>query len=375
MTAANIFQSHRYEDGRRDGLGEEFSFVFRELLEARTRQGLLKKELARACGMRADYFSHLLSGRRRPTHRETVDRIAAGLSLDEKSKQRLMRAAGFAEDPAGALRGPGRRPPRTHRDRQRSIGPVQTGRSVPNAPLVTSGSSVTSNGIGMWCDAGLRSRLSPKVWESLVSEGVPRTYARGETLILEGEADTRVMVLVEGRVKVTCNQADGTEVLLAIRGAGDIVGEHAAIDKGVRSATVSALRPCRTRVLIAQEFMRFVNRHDLALTMLQLAVARERENQTIRVELSTLSVRRRLVRMLLRLVEALGDPTVGPVVVDLGIPQEELAHAIGSSRGHVAAHLARLRAAGVVMTGRRGIVVRDPARLRAIDARRYEGPL
>ena len=219
----------------------------------------------------------------------------------------------------------------------------------------------------MWCDAGVRSRLSQGVWESLVSEGAPRTYARGETLILEGEADTRVMVLIEGRVKVTCNEADGTEVLLAIRGDGDVVGERAAIDKGVRSATVSALRPCRTRVLTAQEFMRFVHRHDLTLTMLQLAVARQRESQTIRVELSTLSVRRRLVRMLLRLVEALDDRTAGPVAVDLGMPQEELAHAIGSSRGHLAAHLARLRAAGVVTTGRRRIVVLDPARLRAID--------
>lgn len=225
----------------------------------------------------------------------------------------------------------------------------------------------------MWCDAGVRSRLQPEVWASLASEGVPRTYARGETLILEGEPDTRVIVLVQGRVKVTCNEADGTEVLLAIRGDGDVVGERAAIDQGVRSATVSALRACRTRVLTAHEFLGFVHRHDLALTMLQLAVARQRESQSIRVELSTLSVQRRLVRMLLRLVEALDDRSRGPVAVDLGMPQEELAHAIGSSRGHVAAHLARLRAAGVVTTGRRRIVVLDPARLRAIDGGR-SGP-
>jgi CRP-like cAMP-binding protein len=208
------------------------------------------------------------------------------------------------------------------------------------------------------------------VWESLVSQGVRRVYDTGERLISEGEADTRVIVLIEGRVKVTCNEEDGTEVLLAIRGAGDVIGERAAIDQGVRSATVTALRPCSTRVLAAHEFIDFLDTHDLALTMLRLAVSRQRESQQIRVELSTLPVHRRLVRTLLRLVEAMESRAQGPIVVDLGMPQEELARAIGASRSQVAAHLARLREAGIVSTGHRRVVILDPARLRAEDAGR-----
>jgi CRP/FNR family transcriptional regulator, cyclic AMP receptor protein len=60
------------------------------------------------------------------------------------------------------------------------------------------------------------------------------------------------------------------------------------------------------------------------------------------------------------------------VTVDLGLPQEELARAIGASRSQVAADLRRLRREGVVSTGRRRIVILDRDRLRALDAGRPE---
>ena len=61
-----------------------------------------------------------------------------------------------------------------------------------------------------------------------------------------------------------------------------------------------------------------------------------------------------------------------PVTVDLGLPQEELARAIGASHSQVAAHLQRLRREGVVPTERRRIVILDRDRLRALDAGRPE---
>jgi CRP/FNR family cyclic AMP-dependent transcriptional regulator len=223
-------------------------------------------------------------------------------------------------------------------------------------------------GLDVWCDGGFRAVLPGDLWDTLASLGTRRTYATGQHLMTEGETDTRVIVLVEGRVKVTCTEDDGTEVLLSIRGAGDVVGERAAIDRGVRSATVTALRHCSARVLSAREFMGFVRQHDLADAMLRFGVSRQREGQAIRVEISTLPVARRLVRTLLRLAEAFDDHSGGAVAIDIGIPQEELAHAIGASRSQLAVHLARLRAEGIVATGSRRIVVLDPARLRAADA-------
>src|SRR5437879_5861493 len=72
-----------------------FAKAFRQAVtDATQRLGKLKKELARDSDMRADRFSHLQSGLRRPTHREVL-RIAKGLRLNEAATNRLLEAAGF----------------------------------------------------------------------------------------------------------------------------------------------------------------------------------------------------------------------------------------------------------------------------------------
>src|SRR5215472_17265883 len=178
---------------------------------------------------------------------------------------------------------------------------VRGGSRHPGQATASRGTVLYRFGQRVWCDAGVRSLLSEEVRQRLTSLGRKRTYDTGERLITEGDSDTHVIVLVDGRVKVTFSEEDGTEVLLSIRGAGDVVGERAAIDQDVRSATVTALRPCSTRVLSANDFFAFVEAHHLARPLLRLGVARQREGQLIRVELSTLPVSRRLVRTLLRL--------------------------------------------------------------------------
>jgi CRP-like cAMP-binding protein len=219
-----------------------------------------------------------------------------------------------------------------------------------------------------WCDGGVRALVPDDTWAALTSRGWPRVYKAGDVLVRQGEVGTEVIVLMDGRVKSTRCENDGTEVLLAVRGVGEIIGGMAVIDAGLSSTTVWALGRCLTRVLPAGDFMAFVIASNLALPLLRHAAAQQRETEQICVELGTLSVSQRLVRMLLRLAEAMGTHGGSTVAVDLGMPQEELARAIGASRSQVAAHLAHLRAEGILSTARRRVLVRDPDRLRAIDA-------
>lgn len=219
----------------------------------------------------------------------------------------------------------------------------------------------------LWSDGGFRALVHSDVWDELTAMGRSRVCEPGDVLVRQGDAGTHVVVLLSGLVKVSRCADDGSEVLLAVRGGGEIIGAMAAIDGGASSTTVSALGPCRTRVLVAADFVAFVLAHNLALPLLRHAAAWQRESEQICVELSTLPVSRRLVRMLLRLAQTMGTDAGDAVAVDLGMPQEELARAIGASRSQVAADLARLRAEGILSTGRRRVLLRDRARLRAID--------
>jgi CRP-like cAMP-binding protein len=218
--------------------------------------------------------------------------------------------------------------------------------------------------------AGIRAEVSEHVWRDLLAHGSRRVYDAREVLVRQGDAGSRVAVIQEGRVKITRSEVNGMEALLAVRGAGELVGETAAIDGEDSPVTVTALRPCMASLYTASQFIGLLGGGELVLAMLRYAMSRRREADQIRVELSLLPVSTRLVRMLLRLIEATGAPARAGMDLDLEMGQEELARAIGASRSQVAATLAVLRAHGILSTGRRRIVVSDHARLQAIGAGR-----
>ena len=77
----------------------------------------------------------------------------------------------------------------------------------------------------------------------LQSVGGIRQWRRGEVILREGERFDWVVVLRAGRVKVASNTASGSEVVLALRGPGALLGEVSAIDRAPVSATVTSTPP------------------------------------------------------------------------------------------------------------------------------------
>jgi len=71
----------------------------------------------------------------------------------------------------------------------------------------------------------------------------------------------------------------------------------------------------------------------------------------------------RLARVLDELANADGQPTDTGIMVDPPLTQHELAGLVGASRESVVRALAELRRRGLVQTGRRSLVVCDPAGL------------
>lgn len=74
----------------------------------------------------------------------------------------------------------------------------------------------------------------------------------------QGEPGSYVFSLAAGLVKVARVDVDGNELLLAVRGVADIVGELAVLGGRMRSAAATALVPCITYVLSASAFLRIV---------------------------------------------------------------------------------------------------------------------
>ena len=218
---------------------------------------------------------------------------------------------------------------------------------------------------GEWPAYSLLGGLSPEAREDLLCLGSDQGFEAGETLLVEGDLKKDVYVLLDGAVKCVSNTENGTAVLLAIRAAGDLVGELAGLDGSPRLAGVQALRPCATRRIGQDSFLAFLRTHpDASLDVSRSVAAKLRNATWHRVEYGSASVPTRLARLLLQLASQHGTPVPGGVEIRLRLTQSELAALAGAREPTVQKALGALRREDIVRSGYRRIVVRDWAALR-----------
>lgn len=76
-----------------------------------------------------------------------------------------------------------------------------------------------------------------------------RTLEAGELLCDIGEPGSTAWVIVRGRIQVITDLSSGKEHLIGIHGPGDLIGESALLDKGVRRGRLWATRRTIVAVL------------------------------------------------------------------------------------------------------------------------------
>jgi CRP-like cAMP-binding protein len=151
---------------------------------------------------------------------------------------------------------------------------------------------------------------------------------------------------------------DGKEVVLAIRGPGDLLGELSAIDGEPRSATGVALEPVEALVIPAGDFKRFLEGNPrIALLIMTMLSRRLRDADRKRIEFAAHDSMGRVAARIVELSERFGDRIEAGLRIDLPISQEELAGWTGCSRDSVVKALQAMRGLGWIETERRRITV------------------
>ncbi|NUR87082.1 MAG: Crp/Fnr family transcriptional regulator [Nonomuraea sp.] len=198
---------------------------------------------------------------------------------------------------------------------------------------------------------------------SLRAAGRPRRWERGATVMTEGDNSDWVLVLTEGRVKASSHTSSGTEVVLAVRGPGALLGEFSAIDGSPRSTTVTALEPVAG--IVVPNFAEFLQTHGrVAVLLMQLITGKIRDADRKRIEYGAFDTTGRVATRLIELAERYGEQTTSGVRVALPLSQDELAGWTGASREAVSKALRTLRDRGLIETGRRRVVIHDLEGLR-----------
>lgn len=214
---------------------------------------------------------------------------------------------------------------------------------------------------------GPLSALQPAEVADFLDLATSRDFAADDVLVRQGEEAHHLLVLLRGRARVVVTTETGREVLVAVRGPGDVIGELAVLDPAARSATVSALEDLTALVVSSDAFLGFLHdRPHVMLALLRALVRRLRESDRHLVEGRTEDVRTRLARQLLQLGARYGTPSDNGIDLDVPLTQEQLASWIGTSREAVAMALRELRESGAVATSRMRITLLDIDALRAV---------
>jgi CRP/FNR family cyclic AMP-dependent transcriptional regulator len=217
-----------------------------------------------------------------------------------------------------------------------------------------------------WAAGSLLASLTPSERRTILAMGVPRQYNTGDVLLAEGDSTTFAVILIDGYVKITARTEDGVESLLAIRTAGDVVGELAALDAFPRSATASAAGAVLARVVGRPALDRcFRENPSIAVGFNRAVAAKLRVATRRRVDFRGRDARERLARALIELCDGSAGLSKDG---ELGLlfTQSELAGLIGASEPTVHKALHALRAAGAVDTKYRRLVITDIGALRRI---------
>ncbi len=209
-------------------------------------------------------------------------------------------------------------------------------------------------------------RLSEQERASLSLLAVKHAFPKDSILMFQDEYDERLLLLLTGRVKVTRTTEGGHELLLAIRDAGELLGELAFIDGQPRVATVTALEPVEALVLSGRRFRSYLESTPrVAVVLLESVAERVRESTVKRLQFAASDTLGRLSSRIVELADRYGEPSDDGLVVPMPISRDELASWTGASRAGVAQALQTLRELGWLSTERRTLLVRDLDALRA----------
>ncbi|HKQ16965.1 MAG TPA: Crp/Fnr family transcriptional regulator [Solirubrobacterales bacterium] len=211
----------------------------------------------------------------------------------------------------------------------------------------------------------LLSGLEPSELERIAQVAIPRSFPKGARVFHEGDRTDACYVIRAGEVRVTREHPDGRAIALATLGPGELVGELAMLDGGVRSASVEALTDVDLLAVSATDMRGLLERNAEITAKLVIALTKRLRETNERISRQSFqTVPSRVAGVLSQLVSE-ENAEQGRDGVTIRMNQADLAQLAGTSRESVSRFLAVLERAGVVRVGRGRVTVLEPHRLRA----------
>jgi CRP-like cAMP-binding protein len=188
----------------------------------------------------------------------------------------------------------------------------------------------------------LFAELSPDQLAKIAALASVRHYLAREVVVTQGDPAHSLFAIVRGRLKVSSCGPDGRDVVLGIMSEGEVFGEIALLDGGLRSATCTAIEGCELLAIDRAPFLQLLEQTpSIAVRLLHVLSGRLRRLSQRSEDAAFLDVPSRLARSLLDLASRFGErsSSTSGVHIALKLSQQELGDLVGATRESVNKHL------------------------------------
>jgi len=201
---------------------------------------------------------------------------------------------------------------------------------------------------------------------ALLAEKVSRLFFDERAVIFrEGDVCQELLIVEEGAVKIVKSASNGRQQLLSVERKGSSLAEVAVFDSGRYPASAEAASPTILLRLSADSFRKTcLQNPDMALKVFKVLAGRLRRLVGLVEDLSSSTVRARLIAYLIRMGEERGQQTPLGVHFQLTENNEELAVRLGTVRELISRNLGRLHEDRLIVMNKRTVSIPDFAILR-----------
>lgn len=200
-------------------------------------------------------------------------------------------------------------------------------------------------------------KLDDEELQLIRSRATLRRIPAGAFLLTMGLSGTGVFILLEGTVKifVTGDEEGAEDVIIALCGPGDVVGELDAIDGLGHSAYAAAIEPCQALWFSVEQFWKLQEEiPQLSRNLLTILARRERRSTGRTSALAKLDLTGRVARQLLIFAQVYGVRQEEGITLPLRLTQTEIAALVGSTRSCVNRVLSSFKSSQYIAIGRGG---------------------
>lgn len=200
-------------------------------------------------------------------------------------------------------------------------------------------------------------------------------FERDERLIRIGQPPQRLLVVVDGLVKLVGVSANGHERILYVNRPGDVVGPSVLLENFRHDFEATAMSAGRALAISRRDLLIVGRDHPSLILALAREVSRLLAAMTDRMMAATSTeVPVRLSHLLLEFAHRNGDGPEEFVPLSYPLTHESMAQIVGASRPHTSTVLRDLEELGAVRRrSRRGLLVRPERLSRIVENGEVDG--